>query len=173
MITASFVCLSSSHWSPVGMSRSNLPGVTSTGTSPMRVSSTWETSSTFPQRSSPPPCVARPALRPQGPGPRVSSIFKSPWKLVDYLAVIIVVVIFLKLVSACVTEACLQSIAFTKETHVIGFGCKPAEWRHSKQIINMELKDCSSTLFTKPWLLVLFGVMLPRMSCNWGQKDKL
>lgn len=155
------------------MSRSNLPGVTSTGTSPMRVSSTWETSSTFPQRSCPPPCAARPALRPQGPGPRVSLFFKSPWKCVNYLAVIKVVAIFLKLVSACVTKACPQSVVFTKEARVISFGCEPAEWRHSKQIIIVELKDCSRTLFNNPDSWCFFGVMLLRMSCNWGQKTSL
>lgn len=75
---------SSSPWSPVGMSRSNLPGATSIGTSPMKVSSTWETSSTFPLRSCPPPCAARPALRPQGPGPRVSSLISSECSLFYY-----------------------------------------------------------------------------------------
>ena len=74
MITTWCLCFPSSPWSPVGMSRSNLPGVTFTGTSPTKVSSIWETSSTFPPRLCPLPCAARLALRPQGPGPRVSSL---------------------------------------------------------------------------------------------------
>lgn len=68
-----------SPWSHLGMSRSNLPGAIFTGTSPMKVSSTWETSCTFHLRLFLPLCAARCVLRLQGPGPRVRPLVGLPF----------------------------------------------------------------------------------------------
>lgn len=65
-----YFCLPS-LWSHVGTWKSSLLGATSTGTWPMRASSTCGTSSTCPRRSCPPPSAAKPAQRPPDPVPRV------------------------------------------------------------------------------------------------------
>lgn len=73
-----YFCLPSLS-SHVGTWKSSLLGATSTGTWPMRASSTCGTSSTCPRRSSPPPSAARPAQRPPDLVPRVR------WSLFPHL----------------------------------------------------------------------------------------
>ena len=71
VLTSLYLFFPDSPWSPAAMWRSSLRGVTTTGTWPMRASSTWETISTSPQRSSPPHSRDRLDQRLHGQDPRV------------------------------------------------------------------------------------------------------